>query len=455
MNAITQIFNKAKLYLLSGNKRSQKAKKHIVFSAGIKGVSILISFILVPLTIGYVNENQYGIWITLFSIVSWFNFFDVGLGKGLRNRLAESMAKGDREAAKTYVSSTYFVLVLVSSGLLLLFCTTIPFLDWGKILNAPDMGSSLMWVVLVTFIFFALSFTLKLITTILFADQRPAAGGLLKLFANAISLLIIFLLTQFTEGSLLYLSIALGAAPFLVFLLATFYFFKYDYKEFSPSFSYVNKDYFKDLMSLGLQFFVIRITGIIIFSTDNMIITQIYSPAEVTPYNIAFRYFNLLTLGFTIVTTPFWAAYTDSYTRGDMDWIKRTNKRLIQIWGLMTIGGVFMLIISKWFYSMWVPTVEVPFLLTALMFVFSVTKSWGSIFVVLINGVGKVRLQLITSVIGALANIPLSIYFAKNLGMGTPGIILASTICLFYGPIIAPIQYKKIMNKSTRGIWDK
>src|SRR4029079_7746068 len=71
-----------------GHERSARAKKNILASILIKGLSISVSLILVPLTIDYLNPSRYGIWLTLSSIVGWFVFFNVGLTQGLRNRFA-------------------------------------------------------------------------------------------------------------------------------------------------------------------------------------------------------------------------------------------------------------------------------------------------------------------------------------------------------------------------------
>ena len=89
------------------------------------------------------------------------------------------------------------------------------------------------------------------------------------------------------------------------------------------------------------------------------------------------------------------------------------------------------------------------------MFLYVNTLSYGNIFVWFINGVGKVQLQTVGSIIGALFNIPLSYFFAKTCGLGPSGVILASLICIGYGPILAPIQFKKIINGNANGIWNK
>lgn len=81
--------------LFSENNRSSLIKKNIAGSIVIKGVSILTSLLLVPLTLNYVNKELYGIWLTLSSVVLWLNFFDIGFTLGLKNKLAESLATKD------------------------------------------------------------------------------------------------------------------------------------------------------------------------------------------------------------------------------------------------------------------------------------------------------------------------------------------------------------------------
>ena len=88
--------------------RSKKAMRNIVLSFFAKGISVASSLLIVPLTIHYVNPTQYGIWLTLSSIIGWVAFFDLGLGNGFRNRFAEAKAQGDLELAKNYLSTTYF-----------------------------------------------------------------------------------------------------------------------------------------------------------------------------------------------------------------------------------------------------------------------------------------------------------------------------------------------------------
>lgn len=443
--------------LNSGSHRSVKARKNIMLSFGIKGVSILIGFIYVPLLINYLGTFEYGIWITLGSIVGWINYFDIGLGNGLRNRFAEAIARGERKLAGVYVSTTYAALSMIFGIFFVVFLVVNPFLNWSVILNGPqELRSELSLLVLLTVGFFLLRFIFRLISIIIMADQRPALSNTFDPLSNVVALGAILVLMKTTPPSLLYLGIVLGSAPVVVLLAASLYFFNRDYKEFRPTFKQVNFKYFKDLAGLGVQFFVIQITVVVIMSTNNLIIAQVVGPEAVTSYNVAYKYFGLISMGFVIITNTYWSAFTEAYVKKDFEWIKRVMRSLIRIWVIIVLLIVVMLAVSAPFYKIWVgEKVFVPFILSAFTALFVVVYVWYSIFVYFINGTGKIKLQLITSVIVAVLNIPLSIFLARNLGMGAAGVILGSCITYLPGAILGPIQYYKLVNERATGIWGK
>lgn len=450
-------FKKTLIGLINrGQKRSVKAKKNILASFLIKGISILTGFIMVPITIGYINKEQYGIWLTLSSVVGWFSFFDIGLGNGLRNKLAVAWANNDYEKAKSYVSSTYAVLSLLIALILVLFFVVQPFINWQTILNTTSIeADELRLVAIATFSFFCLNFVLKLIYSVFKADQKPALQGFYNLLANIVSLAVIFILTKTTSGSLLYLALTLGLAPLVILLTASVYMFRGKYKSISPNISHVHSEHFKELMGLGVRFFILQLSSIIIFSTDNMIIAQTMGPAEVPSYSVAHKYFGLITAVFAIVSTPFWSAYTEAYTKNDIRWIHSTNKTLIKIWLGLLVISLGMLAVSSWFYKFWVPEIDVPIFLSVMMCIYVNVVGWGNIFVVFINGVGKIQLQLILGIVATVVNIPLSYFFAKTLDWGAAGVIAATVICIAYGPLLAPIQFKRIISGSARGLWNR
>lgn len=119
----------------------------------MKCCSIIISLLLVPLTLNYLNSYEYGIWLTLSSILIWVNYFDMGLANGLRNKLAEALAIGDIQKGRIYVSTTFFLLFAIISIVLLGFFLLQGFINWNQILNV-DSQINLNSVIIVVFTFF-------------------------------------------------------------------------------------------------------------------------------------------------------------------------------------------------------------------------------------------------------------------------------------------------------------
>jgi O-antigen/teichoic acid export membrane protein len=438
-----------------GHERSVNAKKNITASFFIRGISIGISLLLVPMTIHLVSPVNYGIWLTLSSVIGWVNFFDIGFGSGLKNKLAEAFAVKDYELAKIYVSTTYAIFGIITAILVIIFLIVNPFLNWKSILNSPGSSfSELSNLALVTFVFFCIQFVLQLIMVVITANQQPAKASLVSLFSNVVSLLLVWLLRLLHMGSLINLGIVLCVSPVIVLALFNVWFFKFDFRDIVPSPKFVRVEHIKDLMNLGVKFFIIQIAVIILFQTNNIIITQIFGPTEVTVYNIAFKYFSVITMGIAIIMTPFWPAFTNAYASNDWDWIKNIISKLNKLWIALCLVIFIMVIFSNLIYKLWIGSIiTVPLSLSVAIGLYVIINAWNGIYSNFLNGVGKIHLQLYSAIFDSLLNIPLAIYLGRT--MGISGIIVSSCILGGKNMVWTRIQYNKIINKQDTGIWGK
>ena len=436
--------------------RTKNITKHVVVSFMYKGGSILASFLLVPLTIDFLDTENYGIWLTLSSFMAWFSFFDIGLGNGLRNKFAEAKAKGDLTLAKAYVSSAYFTIGAVSLGLIVIFTCLNFFIDWTKVFNASStLQIHLSILMPIVFGFFCLQLVVKLITTIYTADQHHSMQGKVTFYSNAISLLAIWFMIHFAKSSLLFFGTIFSVLPVLLLVALNVFAFSNRYKEYSPSFSLWKREYLKDIFGLGLKFFIIQFCAIILYTSDNMIISKLFSPAAVVPYNIAYKYISIASMGFSIILAPYWSTITEASQKEDWEWIKKAMNNLLKI-VLLTIGVIIiMMVFSNSIFLIWTGTkVIIPTSLTLFIGLFFIINTIISPFTFFLNGIGKIKLQLFQAVLTATLNIPLSIYLASYLGMGPKGVIMATIICSIPGLILAPMQYYKIINKRAIGIFN-
>lgn len=445
--------------LSKGQERSIKAKKNILGGIVIRGLSIAISLIFVPLTINYINTDGYGIWLTLSSIVGWFSFFDIGLNGGLRNKFAEAVAKGENELAQVYVSTIYAILAIIFLGVWLLFLLANQFLDWSAILNvAPEMGPEVSILAVIVFTYFCFQFVLRIITTILIADQQPAKSSLIDLLGQIFSLIFVVILVQTTAGSLIKLGIALCLSPLIVLLAANIFLFKDTYRRYRPQISKVNFSKAKGLFGLGLTFFIIQIAAVIQYQSANIIIAQYFGTTEVTAYNIVYKYFNITNMIFLIFLTPFWSAATEAYIKNDLQWIRSSIKKYNILNIALFLLSVIMLIYAQTIYDLWLGegTLDINFSLSFWGFVFFNVGIFGGKYCMFLNGISALRLQFWSSLASPVVYIASTLILIKYYQFGVSSVFIAAVISNFYAYLIAPIQYHQIIIRGSKAkIWHK
>lgn len=450
---VVKIYNKVGIK----SDRTKNIAKHIGWSTFYKIGSILANFLLVPLTINYLDTTNYGVWLTLSSFISWFSFFDIGLGNGLRNKFAEAKSLGNYKDAQALVSTAYFTIGTISSTVILIFLILNQFINWTQLFNTDSELENVLSVLLpIIFAFFGLQLVVKLITNIYQADQNHSIQGKIQFFGQALSLITIWLLTKTDKSSLIIFGSIFTALPVLILVGLNLFAFKTRFKDFKPKFSLWKKEYLKEITGLGFKFFIVQIAAMILFSTDNFIISKLFGPEEVVPYNIAFKYFSIVTMGYTILITPYWSSFTEAYAEKDFQWIKKSVSNIQKIWLIIPIGLVAMVLLSNWFYKLWIgQTISISFNLTLGMAFYVLILTWTMIYNYFINGVGKIKLHLFVSVFTIFLNIPLSIFFAIVLNWGVTGIIWGTSICLLVNLSFMPYQYRKIVSKQDTGIWSK
>lgn len=436
--------------------RSNIIKKNINLSFVFRLSGILVSYLLVSVTLTYLDQERYGIWVTLTSVLSWMEYLDFGLGNGLRNRLAESITEGKKDKTRALISTGYLIMLLF----VLPVALALPFLsrmvDWPSFFKTNSVSQNeLKMLVLLVGSLFVVNFVLSFLRQVLFSFQKAAWVSFSGLFSSFIALGSILLLRSFGNSSLLLLGIFLALSSTVSYLALSILFFARRI-EFLPSYSYVDFRSLPKAASLGLKFFVIQIAGLVIFTTDNLIITRVLGPAEVTPYNISYKLFNVLLIVSTTILTPLWSGYTDAYYQKDYVWIERIIKKQIKLMRYVILIAGLLVLSGQFLIRIWtVGLVDVSHFLLLAMAAFTIISIWNNIFAYFVNGVGMLKPQIITAVVGAVINIPLSIFLARNLAFGSTGVIVASSVSLLPFSLVGPIQTRRILKSAENNAYNK
>lgn len=442
---------------MSGSdKRTSLVRKNIFFSFLIKGWSGLVYLLMVPLTLNCLGEYRNGVWLTISSLLIWIDNLDIGLGNGLRNKLAAYLAHGDTTKAREAVSSTFFMLVLIIVPVAVLLALLVHVCDLYGFLNVdPSRVVDLNDVVIVALIFVCSTFIFKFIGNFYMGLQLPAVNNLLVTTGHTLALAATWVLWKSGSHSLMLITIVNTASPLVVYLLAYPYTFFVKYPLLRPSFRCFNRQVVNGLFGLGVKFFVLQICGALLFMSSNILISKLFNPALVTPYQIAYRYFSLVLILFTIMSNPLWTATTDAYERGDIEWIRRSRHRMNRILLVIATGLLLMVLLSKIVYHFWVGDgVVIPWTVTICMAVYIAVLVGSLNFSVFLNGIGVLRLQLVLTVMAAVLFIPLT-YLLAGLMSGIESILIAMILVNTPGLVCNKIQFDKILKGTAKGIWKK
>ena len=431
-------------------------KKNVFASFLLKGCSAFFVFMLVPLTLKCLDAYQNGVWLAISSMLLWIDNMDIGLGNGLRNKLAEFLAEGNNKKARQAVSSTMFMLIAIIVPFTIRLEGIIASIDTYGFMNVDrEIVGNYNSVLVVSSILVCTTFIFKFIGNLYLGLQMPAVSNLLVTCGQGLNLLITYLLYMSGKGSLLAIAISNTLSPLLVYLIAyPITFFKV-HPELRPSIRLVKMDAVKELFSLGWQFFFIQIASTLIFMTSNILLSQMFSPEVVTPYQICYKYFSILLIGFTIIIAPFWSASTDAFAQNDFGWINRAHRIMDRIMILMSAGTVGMIALSGIFYDIWLDyDIEIPLHLTIAMAVYYLVIVFSMRYSYFLNGFGALRLQLICTVAAAVLFMPLAKIVLE--GLQNPVFILyVMSGVQLPGLVINIIQYRMFLGRKARGIWAK
>ena len=95
------------------SQRTSLLRKNILVSFLIKGWSAVVVFLMVPVTLHCLGDYKNGVWLTISSLLLWIDNMDIGLGNGLRNKLAAHLAHEETREARSLVSSTFAMLTCI------------------------------------------------------------------------------------------------------------------------------------------------------------------------------------------------------------------------------------------------------------------------------------------------------------------------------------------------------
>jgi O-antigen/teichoic acid export membrane protein len=423
-----------------GAERQRRLALTALASAAARIVAIATSLAAIPLALGYLGPERYGLYATLSAVSTILVFADFGIGNGLLNLIAESSGHGDTAAARRSVSTAVFTLTAIALALGLVLAVAFAVVPWSSLANvhsATAVGEAAP-AVGVAALAFVLSIPLGVVQRIQLGMQEGfrnsvwvAAGSVLSL----VGVLLAIAIDAGTPGIVL----ALMGGPVLAMALNWVALQRRDLEWTRPSWSFVDSTIGRRLARLGFLFFVLQLCFAVSYQSDVLIAARVIGPEAAATYSVTLRLFLFGQSLATMVLIPLWPAYAEAIQRGDLPWVRRTLRRSIVAAALVTAGWSVLMAIGGplLVFGLMAPGLTPPLALIAGAAVWAVLSTTFSAGAMVLNAASVIRFQVVTAVLMLVASVGLSWVMAIWYGLGGViwGTVIAYLVCVG-GPMV-------------------
>lgn len=415
-------------------ERYRRATLTGVASGAARLVSMAALLISVPVALGYLGAERYGVVVTISALTAMLVFADFGLGNGLMNLVARASGEEDPTTAVRAISSAFVMLVVVAIALTIAFIPIYFAVPWADFMNVTDpvAVAEAGPAVAVLFGSVVLNLPLTLAHRVQLAYQRGFMNAFWNAAASVVALGGLVVAVRLRAGLPVIVLTTIGA-PLLANALNWVSLFARQRPDLRPHWARGRVREARALLRVGFLFFVLQLTVAVAYQSDVLVATRLLGPEAATTYSVVYRLFMVLPALVNMLLLPLWPAYTEAIARGDTEWISRTLRRSVGVSLALTgTSSALLLLAAPAVLAAWVgPGVVAPFGLLLGMAIWAVVSNSFNAVALLLNGASVMGFQVVTALTMAIVSVGGSIVLASVFGVSGViwGTLLAYVAC--------------------------
>lgn len=409
----------------------------IASSYGTIIVSTFVGLLSVPIGLHYFGPARYGIWAIITSAITYLNLSNLGITTAAQTLTGKTPEPFEKRIILQRSFSLLVIISLVISSIFIGIVYLYP--DW--IYTLGKIPTNLQKEATEATIIFAILFLLNLPFTVFSAGfvgfqevyWERFYGSLTKIA----SLIAITLTVLVVKGNLITLALFQGIGTLLISIVCASHFI-FTHHELCQkcNIKISNELSIGSIFASGVRFFSIGIAAMVVWNTDNLVISHFIGPSEVTPYSVTFGFFAIGFSTFTTVNGVLWPMYGHSAGKNQWGWVQQiynyTVNLLPILGGLLWIGGIAYAkeIITLWAGSDAYGGILVVIALGGYGYTLSLVNSHATV----LNALNLTKNIVVFGWLEAIFNLIISVTLVKILGIGgvALGTFLASLITVFW-----------------------
>jgi O-antigen/teichoic acid export membrane protein len=425
-----------------GDERYRRAVLSSLAGGGARVVALVSSLIAVPIAVGYLGVERYGLYATLTALTAMLAFADFGLGNGLMNLVAGAFGHDDVVSARRFISSALVMLVTLSLVLGVGLAAIYPVLPWADLLNAgSEVARREVGPALAVFVgCFLFGLPLGIVQRVQLGYQEgfhnsawAAVGSLMGLAALVVAVRLDLGLAGVVG--------ALAGGPVLALALNCAVFFGKRRPQLRPAPSSATWRDAITLARFGSLFFVLQLAVAVAYQSDVVVAAKVVGPDAAATYSIAYRLYFLAPSVVGMFLIPIWPAYAEALARRDLAWVRTTLRRTIVVSLLATTAwSIFLLLFGNEVLRLWVGgAISAPVGLTVGLALWAVISNVFTAIAMLLNAANILRFQVIVATLMALTSITASVVLASRFGVA--GVIWGTLLAYVAVSALPTVMY--------------
>jgi O-antigen/teichoic acid export membrane protein len=390
-----------------------------------KGVRLLNTIVAVPVTVGYLGAERFGLWMSMSSFIALaFGFADLGLGCVLQNVVSTGHGRNDREGTQRDLSSGFFLLLAAQLGMLGLFLLVYERLPWARIfgLHSPLATLEVGPAMAVFVISYLAATPLGVAARIQIGFQEGFRANIWDAVSAGFGVAGT-LIAAFCHAALPVLVLASAGAPLIALTGNSIVEFCWRRPWLRPRWRWFGWRRGCGLIASGIQFLVAGAGCLAIMGAPVLVVGNRFGVAEAGPYALTYKVLSVPMTLLSLFWSSLWPAYAEAYARNDLHWIRRTLRRS---WRLVALGPAPVVMAlgfcTPWIVTAWTGGRLHPSMAEACATaLFVVVTSLLLVYTMPLFACGRAKLPaVVLPIMGTLAFVPLIVPTAKLPVAGVP-----------------------------------
>jgi O-antigen/teichoic acid export membrane protein len=414
-------------------ERYRRAALTAIAGGGSRALSLGTMLISIPLALGYLGAERYGVAVTITALTNMLVFADFGLGNGLMNLVANAAGRDDETRVRRSISSAFFMLCGIAALLAVPLYALYRLVPWAPFMNVTDAsGGDVATAVGVFMLCVLVSLPLGIVQRVQLAFQQGFVNSVWNGVGSVAALIGLIVVIQL-HGSLPWVVLMLLAGPVIANALNWVSLFVVRRPDLQPRWSAASRTEGGRLARIGSLFFVLQLAVAFAYQADVVVATRVLGPTAATDYSVTLRLFLIVPTVVNLALLPLWPAYSESIARGDRAWIVRTLRSSVLIAATLSgLSSLVLVIFGRSILRAWTGTdLDAGLPLLVGMGLWAVLNNSFNAVAMLLNGASIMRFQVITALSMTVVSVTASIVGANLFGVAGIiwGTVLAYALC--------------------------